>query len=299
MGTKPTLRIRVPDSDKDQKYISFILRTGIINEPATFKSPEKLLLLSCAESKFSAFQKTLMGNKVIDRYGRWIFDEGHVVILGLGANWEEQAIECLWLLYSLEEKARRAGGYVHFIIGKHEVENIFGNWRFQHPHYAISSKAEASVNALYYGNNTIWQWLLTKNVAEKIGNLLFVQGGIPPMVNDLMHPLAEINRLWRSCYSSNNNFMIYNKAAELFSVNYSDHYDMPVDEEQIDTTLNKFGVTRIVTAHNTQAGTTVHYNGKVLNVNFSSTTAFQGGLFIVRNKYYSIGPDKSKSLIEL
>lgn len=286
MGTKPTLRIRVPDSYKNQ-YISFILRTGIINEPATFKLPEKLLLLSCSESNFIGFQKTLIGNKVIDRYGRWIFDEGHVVILGMGSSWEEQAIECLWLIYSLEEKAKRAGGYVHFIIGRHEVDNIRGSWRFEHPRYAVSSKEDASVNALYYGNNTIWQWLLTKNMAEKIGDLLFVQDGIPLMVNEFVHPLADLNRLWRNHYNSNT------------PVSYGNYYNMLIDEEQINKTLNQFGVTRIITAQNIQAGTTVHYNGKVININFSSSTAFQGGFFIVKNKYYSIGSDKSKTRIEI
>ena len=32
--------------------------------------------------------------------------------------------EVLWLIYSLEEKAKAAGGYVHYILGNHEIMNM-------------------------------------------------------------------------------------------------------------------------------------------------------------------------------
>ncbi len=38
----------------------------------------------------------------------------------------DQVTECLWLVYALEETAKAAGGYVHFILGNHELMNLQG-----------------------------------------------------------------------------------------------------------------------------------------------------------------------------
>ncbi len=43
--------------------------------------------------------------------------------------------ECLWLIYSLEEKAKAAGGYVHFILGNHEIMNMQGDFRYVQDKY--------------------------------------------------------------------------------------------------------------------------------------------------------------------
>ena len=43
--------------------------------------------------------------------------------------------EVLWLIYSLEEKAKAAGGYVHYILGNHEIMNMSNDLRYVQNRY--------------------------------------------------------------------------------------------------------------------------------------------------------------------
>ncbi len=59
----------------------------------------------------------------------------------------EQVTECLWLIYSLEEKAKKSGGYVHFILGIiMEIMNLCGDIRYRQKKY---SRHEQLLNKSY------------------------------------------------------------------------------------------------------------------------------------------------------
>ncbi len=55
----------------------------------------------------------------------------------------EQVTECLWLIYSLEEKAKAVGGYVHFVLGNHEIMNLQGDFRYVQEKYKITAQVMA------------------------------------------------------------------------------------------------------------------------------------------------------------
>ena len=121
----------------------------------------------------------LINNGIINAKYQWTFEDGRLVVLG--NCFEEKNPECLWLVYSLEEKAEKCGGRVHFIPGKKELENLNGNWSVKHPRYAIrSSKYSGRVCVLYDGNGELYRWLRTKNLAEVIGDYLFTHGTVMP-----------------------------------------------------------------------------------------------------------------------
>ncbi|MBL0334478.1 MAG: hypothetical protein IPP73_03875 [Chitinophagaceae bacterium] len=82
-------------------------------------------------------------------------------------------MEVLWLIYSLEDQAKAAGGYVHYILGNHEIMNLDGDIRYVHGKYleAASLLGQSYVNLL--GENAELGPLAPhKNIIERIGNML-------------------------------------------------------------------------------------------------------------------------------
>ena len=82
------------------------------------------------EGNFSALRKLLQANKIITEDFNWQFGKGHLVLIGDFFDRGEQVTELLWFIYSLEEKAKDAGGYVHFILGNHEIMNLSADLRY-------------------------------------------------------------------------------------------------------------------------------------------------------------------------
>jgi hypothetical protein len=287
------IAISIPKTNKTKSRISLKLKQDLSNEPCVYNKPSKILALSDIEGNFMSFLKLLLYNKVIDKYLSWIFEDGHLVIVGDCFDKGEEVMECLWLIYSLEEKARKAGGNVHFILGNHEIMNMNGDWRYVHPRYAQSTSIPYT--ALYTGNNELWRWLRTKNIMEKIGDVLFVHGGVSPELLQLQISLPEINYRIRPYYSqANQSFddpllkIVYNSESSPFW--YRGYYkpEAAVAEEMIDATLKLYGVKKIVTGHTVVSQVTSYFNGKVINVDTDHAAGQSEGLLIKRDKYYRV-----------
>jgi hypothetical protein len=257
--------------------------------------------MSDIEGNFNSFLKFLIRNEVIDKHLRWIFKNGHLVIVGDCFDRGEQVVECLWLIYSLEEKAQRYGGHVHFILGNHEIMNMNGDWRYVHPTYAQSSKIPFT--AIYSGNNELWHWLCTKNIIEKIGDVLFVHGGISEEIFKLNLSVKNINDLARPWYNkAQSEFtepalkLIFNSDKSPFW--YRGYYQQEMTEEQIDAILEFYGVKTIVTGHTMIDRVTPYFNGKVINVDTDHASGNSEGLLVKRDNLYRINRKGKKERIK-
>lgn len=287
------IAISVPRIKRTKSHISLKLKQDIINEPSVFTKPPKILAVSDIEGNFVAFLKLLLSNKVIDRYLRWTFNDGHLVIVGDCFDRGEEVMECLWLIYYLEEKARKAGGYVHFLLGNHEIMNLNGDWRYVHPKYAQSSSIPFT--ALYNGNNELWRWLCTKNVMEKIGDVLFVHAGISPQLLQLQLSIPDINNRIRPFYNrANQSFddpllnTVFNCTNSPFW--YRGYYlaENGVSEEVINATLEHFGVKTIVTGHTVVNQVTSYFDGKVINIDTDHAAGQSEALLIRKHRFYRV-----------
>lgn len=263
------------------------------NERSVYQKPTKILAISDIEGNFVSLMRLLIKNKVIDRYLHWTFEDGHLVIVGDVFDRGEQVIECLWLIYSLEEKARMAGGYVHFVLGNHEIMNMNGDWRYVHPQYTQSSSVPYT--ALYNGNSELWHWLCTKNIMEKIGDVLFVHGGVSPALLKLKLPITDINNKVRPFYNRANQLftdpllnVVYNNDDSPFWYRGYYRQDNTVTEDLIDATLEQFGVKTIVTGHTVVPQVTSYFNGKVINIDTDHAAGESEALYIKRLRFYRI-----------
>ncbi len=295
--------LQVDYPGKPDRYYSLRLKQALNNEPVIYALPRRLFVIADIESHFQPFCKLLLKRRIINKYLQWTFGDGHLVIMGdCFLNHDAQAAECLWFIYSLEEQARREGGYVHFILGNHKI--LDGEWRSTHPRYATQkSNSSKPITALYNGNTELWNWLQTKNMMEKIGPLLFVHGGIPPVLNSLPHSIADINDLARAHYSDQMRAFADPLQALLFNeidspFYYQGYYDGTAKIEQVDATLDKFGVHTIITGHTLQPEATAYFDGKVISVNIDPESINAEGLFMIRKRIYRITREGKKEKIK-
>lgn len=303
MKNTSKISLSLPGTNISGTYFSLRIKSELYNERSIYSNPSKIFALSDIEGNFNSFRRLLLKNRVIDLNYHWTFDDGHLVIVGDCFDRGEQVTECLWLIYSLEEKARKEGGYVHFILGNHEIMNMNGDWRYIHPKYAIASRSHASRTALYGGNNELWRWLRTKNIMEKIGNILFVHGGIAPKFLQLNEAIADINNRIRPFYNRTHELfdvpllnVVFNSEASPFW--YRGYYQQGVSEELIDATLAHFRVDSIVTGHTIVDNVSTYFNGKVINVNTDHAAGNSQALFIKKNRFYKVDMDGKRERIK-
>lgn len=294
--------LQVDYPGKPDRYYSLRLKNELSNEPAEFSPPKRMFVMSGMEGDFHAFCQFLLKRKIMNKYLQWTFDEGHLVILGDRFEDGQQAVECLWLIYALEEQARRQGGYVHFILSNHTI--LQGEWRSTHPKYAdkkIDNKNP--ITALYNGNSELWNWLCTKNMMEKIGPLLFVHGGIPPILNDCPYSLAEINKLARAHGTSATQSFTDPVQAQLFSEEnnpffWEGYYNGGISNEEVDATLTRFGVSTIITGLFLKSATVPPFEDKIINVNMDPDSGGLEGLFVRRKRIYRITKEGKKERLK-
>ena len=83
-----------------------------------------MFVLSDIEGEFAAFKSLMQGNGIMDQNYKWTFGDGHLVICGDLFDRGNRVTEYLWLLYKLEDEAKAQGGYVHVILGNHDIMNL-------------------------------------------------------------------------------------------------------------------------------------------------------------------------------
>jgi cytochrome oxidase Cu insertion factor (SCO1/SenC/PrrC family) len=300
------------------------LKTGIVAEPSEFKKPPKLFSFSDIEGNLPALKKILQENKIIDGQLNWIFGNGHLVFGGDMFDRGSQVTECLWLIYSLEEKAKAAGGYVHFVLGNHEIMNLQGNTTYAHPKYIENAaKLNTTIKKLYGENSELGKWLRSKNIIEKIGDLLFVHGGIGiEFADSVKLNIDEVNQLARKHYADEsaknsqdvNTRLIFDGVFGPFWFRqYYDDKDKVYEKvhdtsvkiivhkptpEQMDNILSKYKVSHIITGHTIKADTiSTYYANKVINTDTEHAKGKSEALFIEGTKFYRVNDKGQRWLL--
>src|SRR6187399_3480408 len=176
-GTPATMKNNITlqvNTDIPGKTFAVQLKQKLSEEKSEYKGIKKMLVISDIEGNFGAFRKLLQGNGVIDENFNWTFGKDHLVLVGDFVDRGTMVTEVLWLIYSLEEKAKAAGGYIHYILGNHEIMNMGGDLRYLQSKYRESATLlNTPYTALVGENSELGRWLRTKNVIEKVGDILF------------------------------------------------------------------------------------------------------------------------------
>jgi hypothetical protein len=285
--------------------VQFRDKLGI--ERTDHKKPARMFVMSDIEGNFAGFRKLLLAGKVIDEAFNWTFGDGHLVLIGDFVDRGDQVTEVLWLIYALEEKARAAGGYVHFVLGNHEIMVMSGDHRYVNPKYTDNAgRIGIHLMSLYGADTEIGRWLRTKNVMERVGNTLFVHGGISRKVNNMDIGMAKMNELARPFYADT-------------TYAYPDPYTDTLYQDQgpfwyrgyfvgetataaqvIDSTFEKFRVSKVIVGHTPLRDTvSAWYGGRLINVDTPHAKGKSEALLVEGNAYYRIRPDGEKIALSL
>jgi cytochrome oxidase Cu insertion factor (SCO1/SenC/PrrC family) len=311
-------------TDDPKKMLKISLKKVLKNETAVFERPGKLIALSDIEGNFTAFRTLLQKNKVIDENYNWIFGNGHLVFAGDMFDRGNQVTECLWLIYTLEEKAKAAGGYVHYVLGNHEIMNLQGNHSYAQPKYTANSEVLGkTIKELYNEDSELGRWLRTKNIMEQIGDLMFVHGGLGmEFTGAVALSISEINARARKYYADErakenpdeNVRMIFDEfRGPLWYRRYYEQGDKSwvnvtdttvkitvrhPTEAQLDSILNKYDAKYIITGHTIVADTiSTLYNNKVINTDVPHAKGKSEALLIEGNNFYRVNAEGKRWLL--
>lgn len=306
-STKGSVKGRVITCNvNDSVYFSTIIKDTLINENCIFEMPEKLIAVSDIEGNFAAFRDFLVNNGVINDKNQWIFGSGHLVLNGDFFDRGLNVTECLWFIYHLEQEAVKNGGYVHFILGNHEIMNMNDDIRYVRNKYTETSKfLNEDYKSLYKPNTELGRWLETKNIVEKIGPYLFLHGGISEEINMLNPSLEDMNTKSRKYYYSS-------KAAResgdtlvstIFRSKYSPFWyrgyvQETIKEDSLNITLKIFDVEKIVVGHTIVDDVRYFYQGKVIAIDTDHAGGDTEGILLEAGKEYRVDINGNRSKIK-
>lgn len=297
LKNKKKLVVEVKFSDSPEKDFSLKLKPVITIEPSVWQQPEKILFLSDIEGEFDALRNLLLANGVISKKYDWVFGKGHLVICGDLFDRGKDVPAVLWLLYKLEQDAKAKGGYVHTILGNHDMMNLSGDLRYVDQKYMKSAQAMGyDYMDLYNENTELGKWLRSKNLVEKIGDNICLHGGVSAEVNNLGLSIEELNNVSRPYigFRDLKKKVTDSTILKIFSSNglfwNRDYFkEQQVDEKVIDQTLTMHKAKRLVVGHTiTATNVGFYHNGKVLGVDVNQHAGKHEGALYENKKWFKI-----------
>lgn len=268
------LKVEVPG--RPEQDFTVELRGAHVPEPGLFAQPEKLFFISDLEGEFEGLRKLLLAAGIMDHRYDWTFGRGHLVICGDLFDRGRQVPLVLWLLYRLEAEATRHGGYVHTILGNHDIMNLSGDLRYLDKKYLHSAELIGRDYLSLYGRDTeLGRWLRSKNVIEKIGDNLCLHAGIAPELGRLWLSVGEVNGLCRPYYDrAPTTKGVGDPKVDIFFRGrtspfwYRGYFLEPkASQAQVDSVLAVFGGARLVVGHTiVKQNIGFYYGGRVLGI---------------------------------
>ena len=205
-----------------------------------FEAVDRIVAIGDVHGAYDTFVEILKATGLVDDSLDWVGGKAHLVQTGDVLDRGPDSRKAIDLLMKLEPQAEAAGGRVHALIGNHEFFNAVG---------ALAYVSEAELEAFdgardralrkilgetngprgllalreaYSAAGEYGQWIRRNNAVIRIGDIIFVHGGITPEIAGL--GLAEINRRVRADFGKEDWFESFSMTDEgpLMTRRYSD-----------------------------------------------------------------------------
>lgn len=290
----------------DSTSFSFSIRTEFESPESIYRDNNKILAISDIESGFKTFRDFLIKNKVVDKNLNWSFGKNHLVLLGDFVDRGFSTTQVLWFIFKLEQEAKSQGGKVHFILGNHELKNMYGDHQAASLKYTfVASMISKTQSELYNKNSVLGRWLSSKNVIESINGNIFVHGGLHPDIADLDLSIPQINKYIRATYYQAPYPKVDKNEKELLISSetgiswYRGYFKEDLGQEEIERPLKKFNAKAVVVGHTLQFKVKKFYEGKVFGIDVKHSNDYHKnwpdydseGLLISNNEYYRVMAD--------
>lgn len=258
--------------------------SGDVPAPAAEAAmPRRVAVLSDLEGNHRFAGEALRRLGITDGDGRWTFADGHLVILGDSVDRGRDVFALLWQLHDLSAQAQAAGGAVHVLIGNHEQYILRGNISRAHSEHRYGLQQLGGYHAAFAADTVIGAWLRRQPAVLKLGDTLFVHGGLSPQVVASGLSIAGLNAglqdYWKNPASASSTPVLEALFAQTGVTQYRG-FLMPLPDfypaataADVDAALARFGAARIVVAHTQVPKVQALFDGRVLAVNVNSDEA--------------------------
>ncbi len=265
-------------------------------EIGRFPATPRIVALSDIHGQYGLLVTLLRAHHVIDSEDRWSLGEATLVVAGDVFDRGPQVTEAFWLLYSLQQQAAAAGGAVHFVLGNHETMVLYNDLRYVNPKYLKTAQLLGrSYPALYGPDSTIGQWLRTRPVLLRVGDTLFLHGGIAPENLDLVRNMATSNAGYQAAVGlPKEQVKAAPDTARLFDgktspIWYRGYFDGRMDTAQVETLLKQLDLARIVVGHTSMPHVSSFHGDRIIAIDSSIKNGENGELLFIENGALSRG----------
>ena len=93
----------------------------------------RVVAIGDVHGDYDNYMAVLKEAGVINRRGKWVAGDTHLVQVGDIPDRGPDTLKIIQHLQKLEKQAKKAGGYVHLLIGNHEYMNVSGDLSYVHP----------------------------------------------------------------------------------------------------------------------------------------------------------------------
>lgn len=260
-----------------------------INYIQQYTNVDNVVIISDPHGQFDLFTSLLKDHQVLNANLDWIFETGHLVILGDVFDRGSKVTELLWLIYQLEQQAEKAGGKVHYILGNHELMVLNNDLRYINEKYIHSSQKMNMVYTQLFDVNTFFgQWLRSKPVMVSINDMLFVHAGISPEFLSAELTIEKTNQIFHQKIIGRSWDVILNDSISTFLLSengplwYRGYFKEIIPDKEIDKILNFFNSNHLIIGHTSMPNIMALKSGKIIIVDSGIKDGIYGEILIYK-----------------
>lgn len=273
-----------------------IAEAGDTPERADRPMPARLAAVSDIHGQYALLLRLLRAHGLVDAQDRWAWGDGLLVVGGDVFDRGAQVTEAFWLLQQLQRQARAAGGDVLFLLGNHETMALYNDARYLNPKYAeVARLLGRPYPALYGPGSVVGQWLRQAPAIARVGDTLFVHGGISPQFLAEGIGRDESNARYRgSLGTPKAQVKADPRLAPLYDgktspIWYRGYFDGRATADDVGALLQQLGVARIVVGHTSMAHVGSYFDGRVIAIDSSIKRGESGELLLLEDGRASRG----------
>jgi hypothetical protein len=179
-------------SQHDAKH-EVSLRPKSVLTTSILKNVDSLFVVGDVHGRYEQLINLLKKARIINEQLDWTAGRSNLVFLGDLFDRGDDVTKTLWFIYQLEEKAVKAGGRLHLVLGNHEIMTMSKDLRYLgKKESAIARAYELDYDYLFHPNKSfLGSWLSAKPSVLKIDTALFAHGGIIDLGTDSIHEFNQ------------------------------------------------------------------------------------------------------------
>ena len=151
----------------------------------------RIVVIGDVHGDYERYIALLKLNGLVNERLKWQGGKTHLVQLGDVPDRGPDSLKIIKHLMKLEKQATRKGGYVHSLIGNHEVMNISGDLRFVHP-----GEFAALVDRKSARKQAVWLKRVYDFRLERTPELANEEGVMSALALEFPLGYVEHRRLW-------------------------------------------------------------------------------------------------------